>query len=67
MSAANDNLNLSVLLKSNTSSNADKIPLLKRLNNYGLNGTKRGIRGREVGELVRGFTNLLELIPDKGI
>lgn len=47
--------------------NDEKIPLLNRLDNYGLNGTKKGIRGRDVGELVQGFKNLLELIPDKGI
>ena len=42
----------------------DKIPLLKKLNNYGINGTKRGIRGRDVGDLVKGYKNLLSLIPD---
>jgi hypothetical protein len=67
MSGTDDTFNLNVLLKPISSDNDDNIPLLKRLDNYGLNGTKRGIRGRDVGELVRGFKDLLELIPNKGI
>ena len=42
----------------------EKIPLLHKLQNYGQDGNKKGIRGRDVGELVKGYANLLELIPD---
>lgn len=42
----------------------EKIPLLHKLQNYGQNGTKRGIRGRDVGELVKDYKDLLSLIPD---
>eukprot|EP01038_Epipyxis_sp_PR26KG_P009637 gene9637-12976_t len=43
---------------------SDIVPFLKKLNNYGLNGTKRDIRGSAVGEILRGYESLLELIPD---
>lgn len=42
----------------------EKVPLLQKLQNYGKDGTKQGIRGSEIGELVKGYGNLLELIPD---
>lgn len=42
----------------------ERIPLLNKLQNYGKDGTKHGIRGREIGELVKGYNNLLDLIPD---
>ena len=42
----------------------DAVPLLRKLNNYGLNGTKHGIRGSEVGPLLKGYKNLLQWIPD---
>ena len=40
------------------------VPLLGKLNNYGENGTKKGIRGEDVGPLLRGYANLLQWIPD---
>lgn len=40
------------------------VPLLGKLNNYGENGTKKGIRGGDVGPLLRGYANLLQWIPD---
>ena len=47
-----------------TNTDYQHIPLLQKLQNYGDTGKKRGIRGREVGELVKGYDNLLSLIPD---
>ena len=36
----------------------------EKLNNYGENGTKKGILGSDVGPLLRGYANLLQWIPD---
>jgi hypothetical protein len=51
-------------MKMPTTSQLDSIPLLKKLNNYGDNGKKRGIRGKDVGEMLRDYGCLFELIPD---
>ena len=40
------------------------VPLLTRLNDYGRSGTRKGIRGVEIGALLQGYRNLLQLIPD---
>lgn len=40
------------------------IPLLKKLNNYGRNGLKSPIRGTEVGELLKGYKSLSDLLPE---
>jgi hypothetical protein len=43
---------------------SNDIPLLRKLNNYGENGLKEGIRGREIAPLLKGYANLIELIPN---
>jgi len=41
-----------------------KIPLLKKLDNYGCGGNRRIIVGMELGPLLGSYKNLLEMIPD---
>jgi acyl-CoA synthetase (AMP-forming)/AMP-acid ligase II/acetyltransferase-like isoleucine patch superfamily enzyme/acyl carrier protein len=45
------------------SSSNSRIPLLKKLNNYGLQGKKSPIVGKEIGELLKDYQNVLELLP----
>lgn len=45
--------------------NFNYIPLLKRLNNYGRNGTNKQIIGHEIGELVCGYDSLIDLLPSQ--
>jgi acyl-coenzyme A synthetase/AMP-(fatty) acid ligase len=40
-----------------------KIPLLSKLNNYGENGKKTPISGKEVGELVKKYHSFIDLLP----
>ena len=40
------------------------IPLLSKLNNYGNDGNRTPINGTEVGNMVKGYPNLLALLPD---
>ena len=42
------------------------IPVLKRLKGYGHSGLNRSIRGYEVGELLKDYSNLIELLPGSG-
>ena len=43
----------------------EDVPLLRLLNNYGEHGMKVGVRGREVGPLLRGqYASLVDLLPD---
>jgi len=39
------------------------IPVLNKLKGYGQSGLNRSIRGFEVGELLKGYVNLIELLP----
>lgn len=41
----------------------DKAPILVKLNNYGQNGEKTPISGIEVGERIKGYSDLLSLLP----
>ena len=38
-------------------------PLLNRLNNYGKQGLNRSIRGYDVGNLIKGYTSFIDLLP----
>ena len=38
-------------------------PLLNRLNNYGKKGLNRSIRGYDVGNLIKGYTSFIDLLP----
>jgi acyl-CoA synthetase (AMP-forming)/AMP-acid ligase II/acetyltransferase-like isoleucine patch superfamily enzyme/acyl carrier protein len=39
-------------------------PLLERLGKYGREGTNRNINGADVAELVKGYTGLIDLLPN---
>ena len=39
------------------------IPVLNKLNNYGLNGKKSPILGKEVGELLKDYKTIVDLLP----
>jgi len=41
-----------------------RVPLLRKLDNYGCAGTRRRILGFEIGPLLGDYKSLLELIPD---